>query len=166
MAIFDEYKQAIQDVLDGKTKEPPQPSAFPDEQDMLAALYAAAAALSLSKEAPSETGGGGVLVVHSTYEEWEDNGTWKWKETLDKTATELASADFVVLSNRPVPLETGSWGPAYLCYITVPSELDPTQEWWFAFTNTYMDGDDVKVGWTEFVSSSADGYPFAEGVIE
>lgn len=80
MAIFDEYKQAIQDVLDGKTKEPPQPSAFPDEQDMLAALYAAAAALSLLKEAPSGTGGG-VLVVHETV----SGGT----HTLDKTWQEI-----------------------------------------------------------------------------
>lgn len=72
MAIFDQYKQAVQDVVDGNVKEPPRPSVFPDEQDMLAALYAAAAALSLSKEAiydvsslpsVSATDNGKVLMV-------------------------------------------------------------------------------------------------------
>ena len=67
MAIFDEYKQAVQDVLDGRAKEPSLPFAFSDEGDMLAALYAAAAALSLSKEAPG--GGGGLPAVTSA-----DNG--------------------------------------------------------------------------------------------
>ncbi len=44
MAIFDEYKQAIQDVLDGRAPEPPKPSEFPDTDDRLTAQYFAAAA--------------------------------------------------------------------------------------------------------------------------
>lgn len=95
MALIDEYKQAVQDVLDGNTKEPPRPSAFPDEQDMLAALYAAAAALFLSKEAPG--GGGGVLVVKATFTET----TMETTMTLDKTWQEIHDADvaFVVVTD-------------------------------------------------------------------
>lgn len=90
MAIFDEYKQAVQDVLDGNTKEPPRPFAFPDEQDMLAALYAAAAALSLSKEAPG--GGGGVLVVH-----YENNALDKtWQEIHDA----VVAGQFIVVQQE------------------------------------------------------------------
>ena len=110
--------------------------------------------------------GGGVLVVHSEYEEWEESGTWKWKETLDKTATELASADFVVLDYRPNPIEAGLWRISYLCRVNVPSEYELNPKWGFVFTGTYKDGDDIKVDWYEFKSSSVDGYPFAEGELD
>ena len=95
MAIFDEYKQAVQDVLDGNTKEPPRPSAFPDEQDMLAALYAAAAALFLSKEAPGG-GGGGALIANKRVKGQSKSGDTKGQVLteyeLDKTAGELWAA--------------------------------------------------------------------------
>lgn len=45
MAIIDEYKQAIQDVLDGRAPEAPRPSELPWTEDKLAALWAAAAEL-------------------------------------------------------------------------------------------------------------------------
>ena len=44
MALIDEYKQAIKDVLDGRAKAAPSPSALPLTEDKLATLWAAAAA--------------------------------------------------------------------------------------------------------------------------
>lgn len=77
MAIFDEYKQAVQDVLNGRAKEPSLPFAFSDEGDMLAALYAAAAALSLSKEAPGGGGGSGLPDTPGT------DGTYALMNTVE-----------------------------------------------------------------------------------
>ena len=102
MAIFDEYKQAVQDVLDGNTKEPPRPSAFPDEQDMLAALYAAAAALFLSKEAPGGGGGGAEPLILNKTQTTISGGT---KVELDKTAGEIYTA---FMSGKQLFLRVGS----------------------------------------------------------
>ena len=44
MALIDEYKQAIQDVLDGRAKPAPKPSELPWTEDKAATMWAAAAA--------------------------------------------------------------------------------------------------------------------------
>lgn len=44
MALIDEYKQAIQDVLDGRAKPAPKPSELPWSEDKAATMWAAAAA--------------------------------------------------------------------------------------------------------------------------
>lgn len=38
MALIDEYKQAIQDVLDGRAKEAPRPSELPWTEDKAATI--------------------------------------------------------------------------------------------------------------------------------
>lgn len=45
MAIIDEYKQAVQDVLDGRVPDAPHPGELPNTEDKLAAQSFAAAAL-------------------------------------------------------------------------------------------------------------------------
>lgn len=57
MALIDEYKQAIQDVLDGRAKEAPRPSELPWTEDKLAAMWAAAAAELIAE---GNAGGGGA----------------------------------------------------------------------------------------------------------
>lgn len=88
MALIDEYKQAIQDVLDGRAKPAPKPSELPWTEDKLASMWAAAAAELIAEENASGGGssGGGVLIVHSTYD--EDTGI----ETLDTTAKVIMTA--------------------------------------------------------------------------
>ena len=69
MALIDEYKQAIQDVLDGRAKPAPKPSELPWSEDKAATMWAAAAA-ELIAEANSQGGGGGsdnIFVAHMTY---------------------------------------------------------------------------------------------------
>jgi frataxin-like iron-binding protein CyaY len=105
MAIIDEYKQAIQDVMDGRAPEPPKPSEFPDTDDKLANFWAAAAALDMAG-APlpsvSSADNGKVLAVK--------NGAWAASEqgkkfivtltptsedysgTMDKTVAEINAA--------------------------------------------------------------------------
>lgn len=56
MALIDEYKQAIQDVLDGRAKEAPRPSELPWTEDKAATMWAAAAA-----ELIAEANGGDAL---------------------------------------------------------------------------------------------------------
>jgi len=104
MALIDEYKQAIQDVLDGRAKDAPKPSELPWTEDKAATIWAAAAAELIAEgaipdpELPSnptengtyvltatktdsgtaitwESGGGGVLVVTDT--DGTLNKTWK-----------------------------------------------------------------------------------------
>ena len=65
MALIDEYKQAIKDVLDGRAKAAPSPSALPLTEDKLATLWAAAAAELIAEESGGSSGGG-VLVVNAT----------------------------------------------------------------------------------------------------
>lgn len=65
MALIDEYKQAIKDVLDGRAKPAPSPSALPLTEDKLATLWAAAAAELIAEESGGSSGGG-VLVVNAT----------------------------------------------------------------------------------------------------
>ena len=81
MALIDEYKQAIQDVLDGRMKEPPRPSELPWSEDKAATMWAAAAA-ELIAEANSQGGGGGGLLVTLTYPTENEY-------VCDKTAKEM-----------------------------------------------------------------------------
>lgn len=153
MAIFDEYKQAVQDVLDGNTKEPPRPSAFPDEQDMLAALYAAAAALFLSKEAPGG-GGGGAIIVNKRLRGQSKSGDTKGgaqepEYELDKTAGELWTA-----------VQSGA-----MIYVRDTNE-EGIEEYNPVSQFVHFTGDDVQVAYLfvcigiwEFTANSADEYP-------
>ena len=52
MAIIDEYKKAVQDVLDGRAPEPPKPSEFPDTDDKLAAQFFAGASCEMAAAHP------------------------------------------------------------------------------------------------------------------
>lgn len=69
MALIDEYKQAIQDVLDGRAKEAPRPSELPWTEDKAATMWAAAAAELIAE---GNAGGGGgdssVVIIPVTYE--------------------------------------------------------------------------------------------------
>ena len=98
MAIFDEYKQAVQDVLNGRAKEPSLPFAFSDEGDMLAALYAAAAALSLSKEAPGGGGGSGLPDTPGT------DGTYALMNTVENGTGAVSWV-------KPLFVTTTNYGP-------------------------------------------------------
>lgn len=89
MALIDEYKQAIQDVLDGRAPAAPRPSELPWTEDKLAALWAGAAAELIAEANAGGSSGGGVLVVHETV---SDNAY-----TLDKTYKEISDAGFAVL---------------------------------------------------------------------
>lgn len=151
MAIFDEYKQAVQDVLDGNTKEPPRPSAFPDEQDMLAALYAAAAALFLSKEAP---GGGGIIVANVRVKEPSKSGDTKNSPAtvyeLDKTAGELWTA---VQSGAMIYTHSNDENHGTERYISVSDVARITvDDIEFAYSFSTLTG-------SEFTAASADEYP-------
>lgn len=63
MALIDEYKQAIQDVLDGRVPRAPKPSEFPDTDDMRAAMYMGAAAV---KKAGDDGAEGRVMFINFT----------------------------------------------------------------------------------------------------
>lgn len=58
MALIDEYKQAIQDVLDGRMKEAPRPSELPWTEDKAATMWAAAAAELIAEDSAGGGGGG------------------------------------------------------------------------------------------------------------
>ena len=60
MALIDEYKQAIQDVLDGRAKEPPRPSELPWTEDKAATMWAAAAAELIAEDNAGGGGGSGL----------------------------------------------------------------------------------------------------------
>lgn len=60
MALIDEYKQAIQDVLDGRMKEAPRPSELPWTEDKAATMWAAAAAELIAEDSS-------VVVIPVTY---------------------------------------------------------------------------------------------------
>ena len=60
MALIDEYKQAIQDVLDGRAKEPPRPSELPWTEDKAATMWAAAAAELIAEDRAGGGGGSGL----------------------------------------------------------------------------------------------------------
>lgn len=67
MALIDEYKQAIQDVPDGRAKEAPRPSELPWTEDKAATMWAAAAAELIAEDnAPEPSSGGGELAIKYT----------------------------------------------------------------------------------------------------
>lgn len=80
MALIDEYKQAIQDVLDGRAKEAPKPSELPWSEDKAATMWAAAAAELIAEDNTGGGGGGGLLVTLN-----ENEGLY----VCDKTAIEM-----------------------------------------------------------------------------
>lgn len=80
MSIIDEYKQAIQDVLDGRAPEPPKPSELPWAEDKAATMWAAAAAELIAED--SAGGGGGGLLVTLSYPTQSEY-------VCDKTAKEM-----------------------------------------------------------------------------
>ena len=113
MALIDEYKQAIQDVLDGRAPEAPKPSELPWTEDKAATMWAAAAA-ELIAEAnggdalPDTPGSDGTYALQNTVE--SGTGTLSWASgggggvlnisetvadnvaTLDKTWQEIYDA--------------------------------------------------------------------------
>lgn len=72
MALIDEYKQAIQDVLDGRAKPAPKPSELPWSEDKAATMWAAAAA-----ELIAEANGGDALPATPG-----SNGTYALQNTV------------------------------------------------------------------------------------
>ena len=83
MALIDEYKQAIQDVLDGRAKDAPKPSELPDTDDKLATLWAAAAASLIAEgaipepELPSNPTTNGTYVLTATKTNSGTTITWE-----------------------------------------------------------------------------------------
>lgn len=115
MALIDEYKQAIQDVLDGRAKPAPKPSELPWTEDKLASMWAAAAA-ELIAEAnggdalPDDPSADGTYALQNTVEDGESTLSWASGSsgggvlvvtdtdgTLDKTWQEIADAGFAIL---------------------------------------------------------------------
>ena len=93
MALIDEYKQAIQDVLDGRAKPAPKPSELPWSEDKAATMWAAAAA-ELIAEANSQGGGGGggsdnILVVPAIYHYDNDDAYWELEASFSDIRTAL-----------------------------------------------------------------------------
>lgn len=84
MALIDEYKQAIQDVLDGRAKPAPKPSELPWTEDKAATMWAAAAAELIAEaaipepgaELPDTPGTDGTYALQNTVESGE--GTLSW----------------------------------------------------------------------------------------
>lgn len=113
MALIDEYKQAIQDVLDGRAKEAPRPSELPWTEDKAATMWAAAAA-ELIAEAnggdalPDNPGSDGTYALQNTVSSGTGTLSWasggsamvvnsSWDEAaemyvLDKTWKEIRDA--------------------------------------------------------------------------
>lgn len=89
MALIDEYKQAIQDVLDGRAKEAPRPSELPWTEDKAATMWAAAAA-ELIAEANAPAPSSGALVI-----EYSSSGTTTSKYQDLKDALESSTPVFV-----------------------------------------------------------------------
>ena len=83
MALIDEYKQAIQDVLDGRAKEAPRPSELPWTEDKLASMWAAAAAELIAEgafpepELPSNPTTNGTYVLTATKTNSGTTITWE-----------------------------------------------------------------------------------------
>ena len=89
MALIDEYKQAIQDVLDGRAKPAPKPSELPWSEDKAATMWAAAAAELIAEaaipepvpELPDAPTTNGAYVLTATVSSggtaltWESSGT-------------------------------------------------------------------------------------------
>lgn len=63
MALIDEYKQAIQDVLDGRAKPAPKPSELPWTEDKAATMWAAAAAELIAEDSAGGGGGADEFVI-------------------------------------------------------------------------------------------------------
>lgn len=95
MALIDEYKQAIQDVLDGRAKEPPRPSELPWTEDKAATMWAAAAAELIAEAKMPEPSGGGVLVVN-----YDDNNATTTTYQDLKDALDSATPVFVRYKNN------------------------------------------------------------------
>lgn len=97
MALIDEYKQAIQDVLDGRAKPAPKPSELPWTEDKAATMWAAAAA-ELIAEANSQGGGGGgsdnILVASLTYHSGDD-AYWELGASYTDVSAALAAGKAV-----------------------------------------------------------------------
>lgn len=96
MALIDEYKQAIQDVLDGRAKPAPRPSELPWTEDKAATMWAAAAAELIAEENAGGGGGGsglpdtpgtdGTYALQNTVE--SGTGTLSWVKPLVVTSTD------------------------------------------------------------------------------
>lgn len=83
MALIDEYKQAIKDVLDGRAKPAPKPSELPETEDKLATLWAAASAELLADEAASAPNKFLVTLTPTALD---------YSGTMDKTPQEITAA--------------------------------------------------------------------------
>lgn len=85
MALIDEYKQAIQDVLDGRMKEAPRPSELPWSEDKAATMWAAAAAELIAEaaipapvsELPNAPTANGAYVLTATVSSGGTALTWE-----------------------------------------------------------------------------------------
>lgn len=82
MALIDEYKQAIKDVLDGRAKPAPKPSELPWSEDKAATMWAAAAAELIAEanaggsNLPDTPGANGTYTLQNTVASGE--GTLSW----------------------------------------------------------------------------------------
>lgn len=102
MALIDEYKQAIQDVLDGRAKEAPRPSELPWSEDKAATMWAAAAAELIAEDNAGGGGGGsglpdtpgsnGSYALMNTVA--SGTGTVSWVKPLVVTANDGMSSTF------------------------------------------------------------------------
>ncbi|MBQ3106722.1 MAG: hypothetical protein IJI71_03275 [Clostridia bacterium] len=94
MALIDEYKQAIQDVLDGRAKPAPRPSELPWSEDKAATMWAAAAAELIAEDSAGGGGGGGsdnILVAELSYHDNDGDSYYELDASYNDIDTALTA---------------------------------------------------------------------------
>ncbi len=112
MAIFDEYKQAVQDVLDGRAPVPPRPSELQNTDNKLVAQYFAAAAMEKARDEEAAALNNRVLIVTANTETIGD----KNYVVLDKTFAEIFAAEFVCI--RTPTSNPGCYSRSFVTSVT------------------------------------------------
>lgn len=105
MALIDEYKQAIMDVLDGRAQAAPRPSELPWTEDKAATMWAAAAAELIAEDSAGGGGGGGSGLPDTP----GTDGTYALMNTVE-------SGTGTVSWVKPLVVTTTNYGPMSSTY--------------------------------------------------
>ncbi len=151
MALIDEYKQAIQDVLDGRAKEAPRPSELPWTEDKAATMWAAAAAELIAED--NAGGGSGLPDTPGT------DGTYALQNTVESGEGTLSWASgggggglLVTLTYEPGP-------GLYFCDKTAKEMWDAAQNGAFMFK--LASGSSATLYALNYATKSSGSYSFA-----
>lgn len=117
MALIDEYKQAIQDVLDGMAKEAPRPSELPWTEDKAATMWAAAAAELIAEDNAGGGGGGADEFVITFASATAGTASDVTQDEIYEAASSGKQMVLMVAGVREPVLKyaLGSGGPARWC---------------------------------------------------